>query len=130
MVMSGSEVGSDPLPGSLDISMAQMELSWASAALSSRRGADYQAERQTGVHRVSAQTREKPYRSSDSEDMVTASNAICLILLHYDTEHDCLPILTHKRTWLSLFSIDFHPQRGLSVQIWSPYIKQCHFTNL
>lgn len=59
MVMSSSEVGSDPLPGSLDISMAQMELSWASAALSSRCGADNQAERQTGVRRVSA----KPERS-------------------------------------------------------------------
>lgn len=60
MVMSGFEVGSDPLPGSLDISMAQMEFSWASAALSSRRGADNQAERQTGVRRVSAQTERSP----------------------------------------------------------------------
>lgn len=59
MVMSSSGVGSDPLPGSLDISMVQMELSWASEALSSRRGADNQAERQTRVRRVSA----KPGRS-------------------------------------------------------------------
>lgn len=60
MVMSSIEVGSDPLPGSLDISMAQMELSWASAPLSSRRGADNQAERQTGVRRVSAKPESSP----------------------------------------------------------------------
>lgn len=56
MVMSGS----DPLPGSLDISMVQMELSWASAALSSQFKADNQVERQTGVRRVPAQMERSP----------------------------------------------------------------------
>lgn len=49
-----SQADSDPLPGSLDIRPAEMELSGASAAPSSRRGADNR------VRRVSAQLGRSP----------------------------------------------------------------------
>jgi len=80
-----------------------MELSWASAALSSRRGADNQAEKADWSPPGFRQAGEKPYRSSDREDMMTTSNAICLELLRYDTAHDCLPFLTHKNAFFFIF---------------------------
>lgn len=102
-----SEADSDPLPGSLDIRLAEMEVSGASAALSSRLGADNWAQRAPVVGPAG----EKPYHRSDSKDMMR-SNAICLELLHYDTAHDCLPFLTNKHTdfiYFLLISIHLSP---------------------